>query len=87
MCKYVVTISITGAASDSDASWIMGLIHLTRVFTIYVGDTSHCLCSCVRGIELYVASILSRYSSFQYHSCTFTLTVSNYAETFSSLSQ
>jgi hypothetical protein len=34
-------------------SWFMGLIHFTRVFTTYVGDTSHWLCSFVRGIELY----------------------------------
>src|SRR5436305_1495232 len=29
-------------------SWFMGLIHLTRVFTTYVDDMSHWLCSCVR---------------------------------------
>jgi hypothetical protein len=35
----------------TDISWIMGLIHLTRVSTTYV-------CSCVR--EIAVASILFR---------------------------
>jgi hypothetical protein len=39
--------------SSQGESWIMGLIHLTRVFTTYVGDMCHWLCSCVRGIELY----------------------------------
>ena len=29
----------------------MGLIHLTRVFTTYVDDMSHWLCSCVRVFE------------------------------------
>ena len=29
----------------------MGLIHLTRVFTTYVDDMSHRLCSCVRVFE------------------------------------
>ena len=29
----------------------MGLIHLTRVFTTYVDDVSHWLCSCVRVFE------------------------------------
>src|ERR1700740_86401 len=46
-----VALRQSSTSRKEDLSWFMGLIHLTRVFTTYVDDMSHWLCSCVRVFE------------------------------------